>query len=396
MHSDEESETTATIPLSSFDADVGHGTPRRRIRFAVVVALAAVAVLAGVVGAVAAWSGGGGSPVAAPSATPTAASPAVLDLATARPAEEVWPDAVVRLPLRLPDGRAFTPKARLDDDRYVGIPTRGNAYEPPVIYDPDDEEVTELVTAGRSRDTVSGLPIVSVSERVIVLTLTSRPATGDADEWTAEVWVAPRSGGRATRRAEFETGSKVSPFAVGDAVYAAVTPKQERSTTVYRLPAGDSPEQVARAEGVPHSPYGRWFLTGPPADSPDALPSAPATFEDVVTGESRTTTVLDGLTDIVCSPETCVGRDDAGLVAYRFDGTNPTRIKGVAFSREHPPFITETGRFVRLQSRLDVYLWDREKAVVVAVNGGRSSDGQLQECRYSDDEQFLIDLSLIP
>jgi hypothetical protein len=354
-----------------------------------------VAVLAGVVIAVAARSGGGGSPAAALSATPTGASTATLDLASARPAEEVWPDAVVRLPLRLPDGRAFTPKARLDDDRYLGIPNRGNAFEPPVVFDVDAGEVDELITARPSEDMVFGPPVVSVSQRVIVVALTSRPATGDADESAAEVWVAPRSGGRATRRAEFETGTEVSPFAVGDAVYATVTSKRERTTTVYRLPAGGSPEQVARAERVPHSPYGRWFMTGPSTDSPDASPSAPATFEDVVTGESRTTTVFDGLTDIVCSPETCVGHDDAGLVAYRFDGTNPTRIKGVV-AREHPPFITETGRFIRLQSRLDVYLWDREKAVVVAVHGDRSNDGQLQECRFSDDEQILIDLSLIP
>jgi hypothetical protein len=394
MHS-EDSETTATIPLSSFDTDVGHAAPKRRVRITVMATLAAVAVLAVVVGAVVARPGGGRSPAAAPSAAPTATGPAVLDLATARPAEEVWPDAVVRLPLRLPDGRPFTPKARLDGDRYVGIPVRGNAYGPPVVYDVDAGDVTELITARSSPDMVLGLPVVTVSERVIVMALTSRPAGDDAGESIAEVWVAPRSGGRATRRAEFDAGAEVRPFAVGDAVYAAVTPKQERSTTVYRLPADDSPEQVARAEGVPHSLYGRWFMTGPPADSPDSLPSAPATFVDVVTDESRTTTVLDGLTDIVCSPETCVGYDDAELVAYRFDGTNPTRIKG-PFSRQHPPFITETGRFIRLQSRLDVYLWDREKAVVVAVNGNRSSDGQLQECRYSDDEQFLIDLSRIP
>lgn len=383
MHSDADSESTRTIPLSSFDTDVGPGPPRRRIRIAVVAAIAAAAALAAV-GAVVAWSGGNRSPGAAPAATLSATGLPALDLAAARPAEEVWPDALVRLPHLLPDGRPFTPKARLGDDRFVGIPHRANAYEAPVVYDVSGREVDELFSDLSESDTAISLPVISVSERVIVVAV------------AAEVWVAPRSGGSARRRAEFGRDAEVRPFAVGDAVYAAVTRKQERNTTVYRLSAGESPEEVAKAEGtVPHSPYGRWFMTGPPTDSPDALPSAPATFVDVVTGESRTTKALDGLTDIVCSPETCVGHDDTGVVAYRFDGTNPTRVKG-EISRKYPPIITETGRFIRLQSRMDEYLWDREKGVVVNVNGVQSGVGPLQECRYSDDEQIMIDLSRVP
>jgi hypothetical protein len=396
MQNDAETDSTLTIPLSSFATDAGHRPQRGRTRVAVSAAGAAVAALA-LVGAVVAWPGGGRSPAPAQPAAPSATAPATtaLDLAAARPAEEVWPDAVVRLPQRLSDGRTFTPKARLDDDRYVGVPVRGNVYEPPVIYDADARRVTELVTEWSRDDTVLGLPAVSVSERTIVMAMLSRSIEDDVEEAVYEVWVAPRSGGSARRRAVFEAASEVSAFGVGDKVFAAVTAKEGRGTTLYRLPAGGSPEQVASAEGVPHSPYGRWFLTGPAAGSPDALPSAPATFLDVVTGESRTTTVLDGLTDIVCSPETCVGRDDAGMVAYRFDGTNPTRITGVVPSR-HQPVITETGRFVLLRSDMNMYLWDCEKAVVVPVTDGSSGTGPLPEYRYSDDEQFLIDLSRVP
>jgi hypothetical protein len=84
-----------------------------------------------------------------PSATATATGPATstVDLATARPAEEVWPEAVVRLPQILPDGRIFFPRARLDEHRNVGRTNRGNAYQPPVIYDAATREVTELFAA---------------------------------------------------------------------------------------------------------------------------------------------------------------------------------------------------------------------------------------------------------
>ena len=384
MHSDDEFESTRTMPLSSFDADAGNGPPRRRVRIALLAALAAVAVLAGVV-AIIAWPGGRGPAGPTPPAASTTPLPPAFDLAAARPAEDVWPDAVVRLPHRLPDGRGFAAKARLDDDRFVGVPTRGNAYEPPVVYDVSSREVDELFTE-RPDDAVYSQPVVSVSERVIVVAVKHWPVIGDAAQARPEVWVAPRSGGPARRRAVFDSGTEVSPFGADAGVFAAVTSRQN-STTVYRLPSGGSPEEVAKAEGEPDPLHGRWLMTG----------RNPFTFVDVVTGESRTTKMLDGLTGVTCSPDTCIGFDGADLVAHRFDGTNPARIRGLVKRDVHnfPPVLIEAGRFIRLQSGGKEYLWDHDKGVVVVMTAAGSGVGQLQECRFSDDEQFLLDLNRV-
>jgi hypothetical protein len=362
-----------------FDAAAVRGR-RRRVRIAVAASLAVVATLAVAV-AVAAWPDGRRS-----TAPPLSVMPTAVDVASARPADEVWPDAVVRLPRKLPDGRSFAPKVRLDDDRFVVVPTSGNAYNLPVVYDARARRAIELIQEF-TPDPLVSLTDVTVSDRDIVMAVTVLPrAESDRAAFT-EVWVAPRSGGPATRRAVFEDRTEVSTFGVGDAVFAAVTDGQEKNTTVYRLPAGGSPEQVARAEGVPHPRYGPWFMT------------APFTFVDVATGANRTATVPDGLADAVCSPETCVGFDGADLVAYRFDGTNPARITGLVASdvRTFPPVITGTGRFVRVlhPSRDREYLWDRQQGVVAVVEGAESDVDPLQHVRYTDGEQYLLDLSRI-
>jgi hypothetical protein len=78
---------------------------------------------------------------------PAAPSPVGFDLTGARPVEEVWPDAVIRLPKRLPDGRTFAPKGRLDDDRFVVVPRRGDSEEVPVVYNARTGQITDLITA---------------------------------------------------------------------------------------------------------------------------------------------------------------------------------------------------------------------------------------------------------
>jgi hypothetical protein len=377
---------------------------RARLEIAVIASVVVVVSIA-VVAVAAARPDGRRTPIQAPSASaqapPSSGPPApptpAIDLTAARPAEEVWPDAVIRLPRRLPDGRSFIPWERLDDHRFLVVPTSDNANRLPVVYDARARRTVDLITGQPQADTELLKSVVTVSERDIVIVATWGWAGAQASA-TAEVWVAPRWGGPATRRAVFEDPTKVGAFGVGDAVFATVTAGQENATTVYRLPAGRLPEQVARAEKVPHPPYGRWFMAGPARSSHNVEPSAPSTFLDVVTGERRTTTALSGLIHITCSPETCVGADRVGIVAYRFDGTNPTRLEG--FAKEtldnFAPIITATGRFIRLHTgTFREYLWDHQRNVVVIVDSLGSHIGQLQPLRHTDDEQFLLDLSRI-
>jgi hypothetical protein len=311
-----------------------------------------------------------------------------FDVATARPAEEVWPDAVVRLPRYLPDGRQFAATARLDEDRFVAVPVRGNSYDLPAVYDAGSGRVTDLITERPPPDAHFFSPEISVSDRHIVLSVRR---VGVDTRFPAEVWVAPRSGGPAVRRAQFGDPTMVVAFDVGETIYAVVTTSTSADvvTTIYRLPVDGSPEQVARFEDVPEPPYGRW-LKAPPREN-----LGPFTFVDVVTGESRTATQLDGLEQVVCSPETCVGRAGADLVAYRFDGSGPARVIGLPRpARRFDPVFVDGGRFIGVGGGDHAYLWDRERNVAGAMLVGPET-GQLQRIRYTDDQQHLLDLSRI-
>jgi hypothetical protein len=363
-----------------------------RNRIAIGTVLAVVVSLVVVVVVVVVVAGRDGRrPAASTDGTPQLPA---FDATTARPAEETWPEAVVRLPRYLPDGRQSAAVARLDEDRFVIAPSGGNYSELPVVYDARSGKVTDLITERHSPDTPIQRPAVSVSDRDIILAVQRIGAGGDLP---AEVWVAPRSGGPAVRRAEFENATSVSAFGVGNEVFAVVSTKTPAVvTTVYRLPGGGPPEQVTRAEGVPESRYGRWLMTKPRAVAVPPSEPGPFTFVDVVTGESRTTTHLDGLEKVVCSPETCAGYEGADLVAYRFDGSGPARLTGLTLpARRFDRHIVEGGRFIALGGGDDAYLWDRQRNVAGAMLAGPEI-GQLQQIRYSADHLYLLDLSRIP
>src|SRR3954468_17353126 len=56
-----------------------------------------------------------------PAPLPTGSLPTV-DLSLAKPYRDLWPDALVELPLRLPDGRRYSVEAALDGDAYLVVP----------------------------------------------------------------------------------------------------------------------------------------------------------------------------------------------------------------------------------------------------------------------------------
>jgi hypothetical protein len=362
------------------------GAQRWRRPLAIAAALAVVASLVVVATLVVVAVGPSGRRSSEP---PPSAAP--FDVTGARPVEEVWPEAVVRLPRSLPDGRELTPKGRLDNDRFVVVPRRGDAEDVAVVFNARTGQVTDLITA--PVDWRADSASVSVSDRDIVLAVEPRLPAG-THRGPKEIWVAPRSGGPATRRTVLEFGTVVSTFGVGDTIFAVVQSlESDTVTTVYKLPVGGPPERVARADGALTRQYGRWFMTGPPGSgAPD---TAPFTFLDVVTGERRTATRLDGLSGIVCSPDVCAGFEGTDLVVYRFDGSNPVRISGLTpEALTLIPVITRTGRFIGIENGTGGYIWDRQNNM--AAKGWISDLGPLQPLRTTDDGMYLIDLSRIP
>jgi hypothetical protein len=371
-----------TGPDPATGGAAGWRQPRRQLAIAASIVVVATLVV------VAVGRGGRRSPEPPPSAR----APVGFDVTGARPADQVWPEAVVRLPRSLPDGRAFVPKGRLDDDRFVVVPRRGDSEDVPVVYNARTGQVADLITAPVDwrKDSAS----VSVSDRDIILAVEPRLPAGH-HRGPTEIWVAPRAGGPAARRTVFEFGTVLSTFGVGDAIFAVVrTLESDAVTTVYNLSVGASPLRVARADGVPNSLYDRWFKTGPSTPS-GVSDTVPFTFLDVVTGERRTATRLDGLSDIVCSPDVCTGFQGADLVVYRFDGSDPVRISGLTpVARSLTPVITMTGRFIGIEDGTGGYVWDRQHNI--AAKGWITGLGHLQPLRSTDDGMYLIDLSRIP
>jgi hypothetical protein len=69
-----------------------------------------------------------GSPTTGAAVVPYTREPRLAD---ARPAEQLWPEALVTLPARLPDGRAYMLTTILGDGRFVVAPTRLEDYRGP-------------------------------------------------------------------------------------------------------------------------------------------------------------------------------------------------------------------------------------------------------------------------
>lgn len=168
---------------------------------------------------------------------PDAATPAPVDLATARPAVEVWPQAVVTVPGTV-DGRPVWPVGRVDDDLYLVVPgDRSRPYQLPVVLTAGTGAVYDLFTDPPG-DRFRTLAWASVGERSIVAVTSVDTGTYHA----TEVWTAPRYGGPAVQRALFQHSDRtlvVTAYEVGDTVFASVSrapsPESAPATRIVRI-----------------------------------------------------------------------------------------------------------------------------------------------------------------
>ena len=323
---------------------------------------------------------------------------AVVDASTARPYREVWPEALVELPLRLPDGRRYSVKAALDGDTYLVVPLDDRGPYLPLLLDGRTGAATELAmpTSGFVEYRQTGLYL---TERHIALVLAGREADGATYH---EVWSVPRDGGAAVRRARFGPEEKllVAVAEVGGVLYASTEPPSGVGA-VYRLADGGAPRKVAGSDGYTLR-YGPWAArrsglertVQPLSRAP--VPSDPPQFWNVATGERLTPRTPDGVAVMRCNPRVCVGVAGGSLVSYGVDGGDPLWLTGVeprpAFDGV---FFDGPGRFIQVRTASGWYLWDRKTNTLGLQDDGSSGDGDVIDVGQRGGRRHLLVLARI-
>jgi hypothetical protein len=342
-----------------------------------------------------------------PAPLPTGSLPTV-DLSLSEPYRDLWPDAHVDLPLRLPDGRRYSVKAELGADMYLLVPFGDRTSYLPVVFNARTGVARELGTIPTSGFTAYDQVGTYLTEHHIAWVVAAQETGGARYH---EVWSAPRDGGAAVRRARFGPDETAGAVAEVGGVFYASTDPFAGSGAVYRIPENGEPQKLAGSEGYALRD-GPWAVRRPVRSAqPTTESSVPAPVEalqfwNVATGERRTPRTLSGVTMIDCSPRVCVGRAAGRLVSYGIDGSRPLQTTGDAVdpvgtaSCDSCPqglnvFHDSQGRFIKLRLKSGVYLWDRNTNTLGRQDDGSSGDGDVIDVGQPGGRQHLLLLSRI-
>ncbi|MEV4223195.1 hypothetical protein [Nonomuraea sp. NPDC049725] len=340
--------------------------PRRAPRAQALLAAAAVVVVAaGVSVAVTAGLGGPAEPrPAGPAATasagvstsePTAEPTGELaDLQAPPPIEEVWPQALHKLP---GTGRDRLRPIQFLDDRTLLVSTWSSFEKTSALY------AYDLGT--RERREITKVP----TPKGTVLFASDFRAGGDRVVWwnrlkdgTTQIWSAPLSGGEAalvtTVRTD-ESGLDGVQIAGDRVVFSA------RSGGVHTAPLAGGP--ATPVEGGASMHVLNWPWIGEPGPYGEHVGPRFGRIRNVETGETRTGTTRAGDELLGCSVTHCIGHRKGAMFLRLRDGSGEQPLPG------------SMGRMDRLaQDRFHVAtLRDRTGFVAVALYdlaGGRSAD----------------------
>lgn len=156
-----------------------------------------------------------------PAPLPTGSLPTVA-LSAAKPFRDLWPDALVELPLRLPGGRRYSVVAPLDGDEYLVAPRDDLTRPLPVVLNARTGAARKLGTVPSSGYAAYDQAGTYLTEHYIVWVVAAQQKGGAMYH---EVWSAPRDGGTAVRRARFGPGDMtVSVAEAGGVFYASTEP----------------------------------------------------------------------------------------------------------------------------------------------------------------------------
>jgi hypothetical protein len=299
----------------------GAARPRRRSGWMVTAVAAAVAaVLCGTVAAVALTRAEVHHAI-----TPVLSPDRIPDFAKLPGPEVVWPDAVRKLPPKLPDGSNYRVTDTTDGDDLLVVP-EGRAAGP-LLFNPDTgatrSVATASVTDGLSQPRVSVARVAS--DRVVWF------LEGRRDGRTArEAWLAPLTGGEATRLADLPAISGTAVLAGDAMIWEAYGPGQGKDDVVIRrLPLDGGPiADVPGSRGYWLSTIPGWITSQYPG-TPFGEPERTGELVDVATGKRyRWKANEEMVATVACGPAWCTGwtvGDEAAI--QDLDGSNYVSLK---------------------------------------------------------------------
>jgi hypothetical protein len=320
---------------SSLSAQITTHSLRRRARVQALVAAVAVAVVAS--GAVVAVRGSdspaptvvnptqapsSATATPAPSGEPTSEAPSGKQASeTHEPIEKVWPQAVWKIPAKLPGIRKYQPRIFIDDHTLL-LETWESFEKANAIYayDLDGGQVRKIADI-RTPKGVFASGYTAGAGRIVWQTINQVDGSR-----ATEFWSAPIAGGQPT------VINTVTPVKGGGDHLTVVGDKLAFSVFeggVFTVPLGGG--TVEPVTGADRHHILRWPWVGTPGES---TPNRETSFEDlfnVETGERSKAVVRPGEENVRCGVTTCTGDRQGSPSFYRLrDGSQERDLPGSA------------------------------------------------------------------
>ncbi|MEV0418229.1 TolB family protein [Streptosporangium canum] len=268
---------------------------RRRARAAAVLAAAAVVVVAGGAGTAVSALRATAAPQPATGATGEA-TPSAGELPP--PIEKVWPQAVHKIPAKLPDGRAYYPQLLLDDRTLLvmtGVPDGNRQFL--WSYDLVTGEPMKIAEIPPTKGSAIFADDVAAGGGDIVWWASYKEAGGPR---VARIWTVPAAGGRPRPVTDVPLGNVMKEGHINGLTVAGsdVVFAYEKGG-VYRVPlSGGRPQPVKGAER--HHVL-QWPWVG--------VHHGKAIFSELLNAETgeRRDAVLKAGEEVRCGVERCAG-----------------------------------------------------------------------------------------
>lgn len=297
---------------------------RRRSKRRAQAVLAAAAVVTVMGGTAVAFSRGGGEGVAA-----TRPEPVASIEATAKPIEEVWPQAIFTMPAKNADGWRYRPITALSATEI--LLNAESSFEKAgtiEVYNTETRTARVVTKVPETPGLKKYFPQSTAHDATnLAWYVNAEKADGTA---VREIWTVPLAGGEARMVATFSGGHEhelMDSIALdGDNIVWG-----EGNIELWTIPlAGGEPRKFATGSSLIEWP---WL-----SDAPAVMNSNQSTVKNMTTGETREIKAPQGAINLRCGPTWCIGRTNEGGFVQRVDGTG-FRMTGDGYPggmRAHP------------------------------------------------------------
>ncbi|MEV0417974.1 hypothetical protein [Streptosporangium canum] len=309
---------------------------RRRVQSALAVAGVIAVIGGGTAVARGFFSSGGGEGQTLSAATATA-SAGPTDAAeprrvAIRPAAEVWPAAVTKIPVKAADGRRYRPVTGLSATELLLVAE--SSFEKAgrlEVYDTAagtstvlaDMPAPEGVKGYYAQDVEAGSEYIAWWGET----------PNNSDKW-ADFWVVPRAGGAAKQVGQV-TGDLSEVERIGVTADSVVW--SAAGGGIHRMPlAGGSPEKIAGTDGL-HLMSWPWAADVAQGREGEGEQKNQTKVVNLETGQTTEVNVPDGVQGLRCGPVWCFGKEkdqeNNASVVQRVDGSD----------RKSPPDLSTWG-----------------------------------------------------